>query len=402
MPKSEVMACEISIAPSQFDPGERLRMRAYLACVVLAVCVVVAFGWPQGRISLARELFIDGTAHDLVPIRWVTVAPNGTIAVAQEHDFAVRFFGANGQNLGSVGRRGSGPGEFQSLLGAGWVADTLWVHDRTQSRVSLIVARTTHRSGRMLAAATLTASGRTTEFRDLTPLALYAGGAMFVAGSVAGLPAGHPDRNARAHLIIDSAGVVQRQLLSVPPPAVVEIGTAGAMLPFPNPTLAVTDPDGRKVATATATVAGPGAGTFRVLMQTTRGDTVYMRSYRFRGAPVERAYADSVIDARVRGLQQRNPELAAALRRAAAVPEFHPPLRSLILGRDGALWIRIRADAPTDPRYVLLDPAGSLVGSLIVPDGVTIVQGTGTAVWTIEENADDIESVGRYRVVLGR
>ena len=89
-------------------------------------------------VSLEPDLRIDGYAADLVPVEWVGVSPRGTLALFQGQDATVRFFDPEGNLLGSVGRRGSGPGEFESLIRGGWVGDTLWVSDLQLSRITLI------------------------------------------------------------------------------------------------------------------------------------------------------------------------------------------------------------------------------------------------------------------------
>ena len=82
---------------------------------------------PTFRIE--QELRIDGHLATLVSIRWMGVAGDGTIAVLQGQDSGVRFFDSSGNDLGLVGRKGEGPGEFQWPAQAGWIGDTLWVND---------------------------------------------------------------------------------------------------------------------------------------------------------------------------------------------------------------------------------------------------------------------------------
>ena len=66
---------------------------------------------------------------------------DGRIAVANQGTSEVRFFDAGGKRLQSVGRKGSGPGEFEQIaslaVGAG---DSLLVFDRGTRRLSVLAA----------------------------------------------------------------------------------------------------------------------------------------------------------------------------------------------------------------------------------------------------------------------
>jgi len=94
----------------------------------------------SGRATLGvqEELRIDGYEADLVPITWMGVSSEGTIAVVQWQDELVRFFDASGEDLGAVGGQGEGPGEFMRPVRAGWIQDTLWVSDTQLGRVVAI------------------------------------------------------------------------------------------------------------------------------------------------------------------------------------------------------------------------------------------------------------------------
>jgi hypothetical protein len=62
-------------------------------------------------VALTEELRIDGYARDLVPISWIAVSEEGTIAMIQRQDRSIRFFSPLGKSLGTFGRRGEGPGD---------------------------------------------------------------------------------------------------------------------------------------------------------------------------------------------------------------------------------------------------------------------------------------------------
>ncbi len=61
---------------------------------------------------------------------------DGSIFVVSGSDAAVFAFDAAGAFLGSLGRRGRGPGEFQAITTVGMHSDTLWVGDLLLGRIT--------------------------------------------------------------------------------------------------------------------------------------------------------------------------------------------------------------------------------------------------------------------------
>ena len=103
-----------------------------LAVTITSLCnqVLLAqnlLGTP--RMTIARELKIDGVTEDLVSIGWIAVRSDGFMALQQNQDKTVVFYDAAGKRVAKFGRAGQGPGEFQSLTRAGYKRDTLWVYD---------------------------------------------------------------------------------------------------------------------------------------------------------------------------------------------------------------------------------------------------------------------------------
>jgi hypothetical protein len=82
---------------------------------------------------------LDGPAEtQLGRVTGVVRLRDGTIVVADDAAPALRFFDRDGRHLRSVGRRGSGPGEFEQIGGL-WrfAGDSLAVWDLRQSRLSI-------------------------------------------------------------------------------------------------------------------------------------------------------------------------------------------------------------------------------------------------------------------------
>ncbi len=80
---------------------------------------------------------------------WVTIGAvqmdrSGGIYVAFPDENTIRHFSSSGTYVRSIGRKGSGPGEFERLAGIGWLGDTLWARSRGGQRFELFRASGAH------------------------------------------------------------------------------------------------------------------------------------------------------------------------------------------------------------------------------------------------------------------
>lgn len=77
----------------------------------------------------------DREEYSFVSISGLAFAPDGRIIVTDRRDDAVKVFDSSGQFAYSIGRRGSGPGEFRSPMGAAFDRDgSLWIRDDNNKR----------------------------------------------------------------------------------------------------------------------------------------------------------------------------------------------------------------------------------------------------------------------------
>lgn len=97
--------------------------------------------------SLAAEpRIVVGTAsgraeQELFGVYGAATLSSGEIVVINHGSMEVRIYDAEGQFVRSFGRRGGGPGEFESMLGI-WVlpGDTVWIGDRRPWRYQVYTA----------------------------------------------------------------------------------------------------------------------------------------------------------------------------------------------------------------------------------------------------------------------
>ncbi|MHB1328574.1 MAG: hypothetical protein ACYC2K_10270, partial [Gemmatimonadales bacterium] len=102
-----------------------------------------AGSWQDGQgwtIDGAPLVSIAGTPDaELTQIVGAVLRRDGSLAAASGLANAIRFFDSAGRSIGSLGRPGSGPGEFQALTGL-WAAagDSLVAADIMTQRLTLI------------------------------------------------------------------------------------------------------------------------------------------------------------------------------------------------------------------------------------------------------------------------
>jgi hypothetical protein len=337
-------------------------------------------------IRFVEELRIDGYESDLVPIHTAVPRPGGGIVIAQRQDSKVRLFDAAGTPVRDFGGAGEGPGEFRDVTRLGHVGGTLWVLDFRLRRFTLIDA-----SGAHVRTTPIPQPGDSSGLPGIgtVPFALYADGSTVGLGSMGG-------ESAIVRVSADDGPGQILTLLSVQGRSQgVRAGGGTASPPFPNAAQWTVSPGGAAIAIARAVIDGPEAGRFSVTAMRPDGDTIYTRDYPFDLVPIPESVADSTVEARLEALPFP-PELAKAFREAP-IPEFFPPLRELIIGDDGMVWVRFR-DTETGRPYRVIDPAGEPLGDVVLDLSRTVVAADGSTVWMLERDENDVQSVIRFRL----
>ncbi|GIW50958.1 MAG: hypothetical protein KatS3mg081_0313 [Gemmatimonadales bacterium] len=172
--------------------GERFFMRAAPACCALLVAVRLPLhsqGTPEW-LELGAEFSIgrEEPGYDLTMVGDVVTVPGGMILVAQPREGLVRVFGSTGSLIGSVGRRGSGPGEFQRVSGLTVRGDTLMVSDGSLSRVSVFLPRWT-----LIQTISISPALAGRSYRRLAPLGVLRDGSIVASPVVAATVANNPE-----------------------------------------------------------------------------------------------------------------------------------------------------------------------------------------------------------------
>jgi hypothetical protein len=331
-----------------------------------------------------EETFRLGSVNGEVTLRGVTaltVSRTGWIYVAEPLTSSISVFTPQGRPQQDVGRGGRGPGELLvSAVSLGWKGDTLWVSDINathfyapngreidQVGFSTVVPleSSTYLPHTVLADGTFLGqrriSGRTmARFFEASRLPLL--------------------RFARSGQVLDTLA-----LIDLPTDLLIEglsdvahplrIAEGVSMLPG----VAVT-PDGAAVVIVSSPAARRPTG-FDLIKVAISGDTLWRRTIPYTpravargeearlreefgrwmsGADRQQPFAVSPI-----AVEQKRREAEAAI----TFPELHPPVRNVVAGYDGSIWLLRELQADGADRWELYDGLGRLQGFVEIREG---------------------------------
>jgi hypothetical protein len=355
--------------------------------------------------TAAQDLLIDGRREVLVAVGDIVVGPRGTLWVKQAQDRAIVVYDSAGQKLHVVGRRGSGPGEFQTVTTVGLSGDQVWAFDKTLGRVSFF-----ERDG-SIARTDRLPTETSIDLSDIgarPAMALTQGVGYLVrrvGDSTVAISTGVLDAqggNRSIYASVSRAGGKARVIASMPvarftPPIVLLPPTAdgrtlvGRLLPkyFQFPVYAFSA-SGDFVSFGDADVFGE-AKSYATVMSAS-GDTLYSVSVPAFGIPLRSSERDSAFEAAMRA--QRRPEDRAAI---AAVPRptVVPPLRQLLVASDGGLMLVFNTDG-TDRDILTFDRTGRVRIRSRLPAAFVPLRFENDRIWGVIRDHDDVESIVRF------
>ena len=329
--------------------------------------------------------------YDVQQVTGARVLANGSLVLLNGATSELRHFDSTGLYLRSAGRKGSGPGEFQSPYQLFWYGpDTLMVQDFATSRLSFVG----------------------TDGRFLGDVALRRG----LGGTLVGrLP--HGDFLATtSDYVAPGHGTSGRQH---PPLRLVRVSREGAVLD----TLG-TFPGGERVLEITEQSGSVGPATFGRETQFELADSLlYLADaaeYRVRvyaggrrlvriiekvhdPVPVTKAMWDAE-RSRQAGATS-NPRFKEFLERLQAndrMPATLPAYRGIALDADGWLWVRPYAVSETGSlSWDVFDASGRLRCAVRLPAGLTARDVSHDYFLGVVRDEDGVEQVRLYRIRRG-
>jgi hypothetical protein len=369
--------------------------------VAMAVALSISFLGlsAQPRWTVEREALTKG---DEFPLRWPRLGLVNTrsdlyISDETQSGRSIYVFDSTGKALGIIGRKGRGPGEFESISGLGFRGDTLWVYDRSLRRVTYF-----SKTGKVLKTLPENTIASEAELlgilKDGTLIAKQSAmskenGRRFYGGN-------EPNRIVRLAAVDAVPSTSGQDSLGY-----ARMNGMGFLRESPGGTSVLWNPvrtedpialsaDGSRVAIVNAHDEG--------------GYTLIVRDTRRQLFSVKRSAPPTPID---RGTLERwvgsgDGSEDAKIRIAGFMkPRFMSPATAVLIGSDNYTWVRREGTiidmlvGPADSvQWDIFDPGGKLVGIVRLPMKLRVFAAGPSTLWAAEEDENGVWQLVRFRV----
>jgi hypothetical protein len=418
-------------------PG-RARFGAPIALAVLVGCSGETAD-PDGvdvdsapRLALVEELRIGSVDDPEIGFSEpgsMAVDADGNAYIVEGRDRQIRVFDPQGRLVRRIGRRGSGPGEFEGGLDLGIVGDTLWVIDSESRRTVLFGLDGTVLATGLIDPVSIRLPPPENSFGLLMPRRLRPDGTFesgdvsrfisardtplgeFVEGDTVRLPR---VRFAATGGVIDTIGWDHHPPRKTDRTDPLNIGGTRYHVPTPPTPYTESLPiAGGRVFIGTPELES-AAGEFSITRVSFDGDTLQNSVYRYRAIEFAEYYLDSLAwgSARVPGGLVRVvdgrpvvPPMAAdsegvfrEIRRAMSFPRYQEPVQRFRPGADGALWLLRETAADDSQRWLVLDQEDRVRGVVTLPARTFIAWTGGDVVWVYQLDEMDVPWAVRMRI----
>lgn len=369
--------------------------------------------WAEGRgwkVADSPLVDIGDVDHVFGPVR----LSDGRLAIANAGTSEVRIYDAHGTHLKSVGRAGSGPGEYQTLVGIwGGPGDSLMVSDILVRRLSML-----DREGAFSRSVTL-GGGPTTGFTSINGTVSLALPAAWLAdGSIVGLAQTFGIGAARRGVFRDSLTVVMYG------PDGAARDTVGR---FPGPEMEQMTVTFGKISMPAPSPVPLG----RQFVGAARGDRFFLSinnawEIEVRGLD---GSLKRLIRAAVTPTSITPNDVAASRKELRDQLESQPMMRSvpeaikkqltaridqanyptsfaffsaMMADQDGNLWAQeVSSSIDKIQRYAVIDSSGRFLGRVTMPANFRASSVGTDAVYGVWKTADDVERVRAYPLRKG-
>jgi hypothetical protein len=322
--------------------------------------------------------------------------------LVEQRDMRIRVFDTTGRAIGSVGRRGQGPGELTSMFAVGLAGDTLWATDDRTHRIHLFTL-----AGIPIGSRDFAAWPRPQDMDLQAAYAYLNGNAAVLRLSRRDLGANYDPGNGPWMLVRVSAarGAGVDTLLRVDKPSRVwTVGRGGITVlaqPFDDALLWTLSPTGAEIIVVERPMASSVVAQVTVRRISTTSRREQRAAFELRVDPIPPSTVDTVIERRAsamnRAFRGTFPSLdaaRAALRPGLFIPSYFPALQRVVAGSDGSVWLqRFARD-----EWIVLDGNGRIARVVLLPIGsaANLLAATIDRAWVAETSANGAPQVVRY------
>jgi hypothetical protein len=305
------------------------------------------------------------------------VGREGNVYVFEARDRQIRVYGRDGRLLRTIGRSGSGPGEFTAVSAMGVLGDTLWAVERTgnSGRILLFTVAGEHLSTSVSRAAVM-----------VRPRAMVRSGTFSSEAVVR--------TQQLPRLLFDATGNAKDTVGWDPPdpprettawtsgsPANVSQDGINYQVPRPpgDQHLRVSFDDGSALIRRRRP-ANDGDAEFTVTRFTTAGDTGVHLRFRYRPGRYEGAVLDTIA---MRPVVRAGYSEAAfrAVRALLDYPPFQSPIYTAWAAQDSSLWMRREDNAGPHFRWIVVRADGLVRGVVHLPRSTTPLWARADTLW---------------------
>jgi hypothetical protein len=341
----------------------------------------------------------NGPASDsaqLANVDVIAIARDGSVIVPQRDRLI--YLSPSGDFVRSIGRRGTGPGDFRQITGTGWLADTLWVYDSPLNRVAFLGAK--GEVLRVMALPDATEPGVSATFMGLMRDGRRADKLLHRSAESSSVETVVRNRDG------SDARIVATELASR---NAIRFEAGGVRIPVPQPfsdqPLTVASRDGEElIIIERAATTGEAAANVVVRRLAPTGVVRSTNSYPVAPRPLGPALIDSAVDAiappyedvlRKSGDPRAAADFQARLRTQLYVPKFMPLVFNAVAGENGILLLQ--TDLPLN-RWMLIAANGEYIGDLQLPATVRPLTATPEHLWSVAPQDDGTPLIRRYRI----
>ena len=341
-------------------------------------------GVPEARLS--QELRIDGRREDFAVLNGGQLGPRGQLALTFRQDAQVRIYDAAGRRVATVGKKGSGPGEFRFPHAQGWLGDTVWIIDHTLRRLTFVTA-----NGTLVRTTPLESIGKQMRLMpadsmltvtNWTPHGMRTGGGMMgIATLLRRTPSGK--------------AISEQAILSTTPDGsarrVITYAFDGRWAEeFAFVTVYGFAADGSDIVRAEVSDLRASGADLIITRLNRNADTVYSQRIPYSGIPLSRRHIDSVL---ARGVGVDGQHTVPANR----IPPVYAPVSSVFVQPDGLTWLTLR-ETEAVSTVLMLNREGAPIARWKMPPRSDLMAASATHVWLREADPDGIQSVVRFRI----